>query len=128
MLTSFLHRIASYPAMYVLIQRFAGHEVVDENMRRSMDRVSTEQQLSILDVGGGTGKGGRLWSREASYICLEIDPLKLAAIANNSAKGNGVLADATKIPFGNGVFDVVVCCLVAHHISDMRLPFLLQDL
>src|SRR5579859_4154810 len=127
MVTSFLHQIASYPVIYDWIQRLAGHEVIDEHLRRSLDRVVTQEQLSILDVGGGTGKGRRLWSSQSSYICLDNDPVKLSPLVRNPAQGSGLLADATRMPLGSGVFDVVVCCLVSHHISDLRFPFLLAE-
>jgi ubiquinone/menaquinone biosynthesis C-methylase UbiE len=81
-----------------------------------------KNRLSLLEVAAGAGfvpqAAGRAVARRG--IELQITLLDRAASHLNNGAANGVgrvAADALALPFGDGSFDMVGCCLFAHHLS-----------
>lgn len=69
----------------------------------------------VLEVGGGrSGMGGRLYP-DAHVVTADIDPAHAASANLNSSF---VCADARKLPFAAGAFDVVSLFDVLEHIGD----------
>lgn len=115
MLTRVLHSIVAQPAVYDMVQTLVGAKAV----RRRLDaRIAPMRGARlVLDIGGGTGLVGALWSESSRYICLDIDPLKLKGFAAKNPSGIALLADATLIPIASASVDVVLCTNVTHHLS-----------
>lgn len=80
----------------------------------------------VLDVGGGTGQVAELLPAGCSYVCLDVDMLKLK---RHQAKGNGsgLLADAKRIPLSDGTVDFLTCLAVTHHLADEELDSFLRE-
>jgi hypothetical protein len=79
-------------------------------------------QLSLLEVAAGAGFVPQAAARgvRRSGIELKVTLLDRAASHLNNGDSNGmgrVSADALALPFGDASFDLVSCCLFAHHLS-----------
>jgi SAM-dependent methyltransferase len=75
----------------------------------------------ILDVGCGDGQVSRLAWKLGAELVIGVDPTwNQVSVAHE--RGGGALyakAGAAALPFGDGVFDAVVACLVFEHIRDV---------
>ena len=78
----------------------------------------------VLDVAGGSGRLGRHLAERASFaVIADLTPEMLATGAASAAKdGAGNLlfteGDATRLPFPEAQFDVVVSRFAFHHLDD----------
>jgi ubiquinone/menaquinone biosynthesis C-methylase UbiE len=116
MLTRLIHRIVANPRVYDLVQLLAGASVVRDRLARRLRSLAPGSR--IADVGGGTGAARQAVPPDAKYLCLDIDPLKLRGFARNHPDDFAVLADATRMPLGDGSLDAIVFMFVAHHLDD----------
>jgi SAM-dependent methyltransferase len=74
---------------------------------------------SALDVGCGTGAlAARLAA--AGYAVTGVDPSEgMLAVLRERAPGvRAVAGSGTRLPFGDGAFDLVLCVAVMHHVAD----------
>jgi ubiquinone/menaquinone biosynthesis C-methylase UbiE len=80
----------------------------------------------VLDIGAGTGLLALLLARKAAeVIALDVTPemlLRAAERINAAGVRNISLieAEASKLPFGDGVFDLVTSRTAFHHFTDPR--------
>jgi ubiquinone/menaquinone biosynthesis C-methylase UbiE len=79
----------------------------------------------VLEVGCGIAIDGRyLASHGARYQAVDLsrESLRLAAahFAMKALRGGFANADATRLPFADGSFDVVMSIGVLHHVPDME--------
>ena len=78
----------------------------------------------VLDVAGGNGQLGRYLAERAAFAIIpDLTPEMLAtgaAAARDAGTRNVVFAegDATRLPFADGQFDVVVSRFAFHHFDD----------
>ncbi len=78
----------------------------------------------MLDVAGGSGRLGRYLAERASFaVIADLTPEMLATGAASAAEedAHNVLfteGDATRLPFPDAQFDVVVCRFAFHHLDD----------
>ncbi len=78
----------------------------------------------VLDVAGGSGRLGRYLAERASFaVIADLTPEMLATGAVSAAEegARNVLfteGDATRLPFPDAQFDVVVCRFAFHHLDD----------
>ena len=89
------------------------------------------RSLSILDVGAGDGSLGTAVSAWAArrgwdWRVVNID-CSLPALRLNE-RGLNVLGSATRLPFRSGTFDVVLASQMAHHLTDVEVKQLLQEI
>jgi ubiquinone/menaquinone biosynthesis C-methylase UbiE len=88
--------------------------------------------LSLLEVAAGAGyvpqaAGTRLLK---SGVHLQVTLLDRAHSHLKNSTGNGTLAvagDALALPFADGSFDLVSCCLFAHHLEPKELLQFVND-
>jgi SAM-dependent methyltransferase len=125
MLAEILHRVVTYPAVYDAVQNLAGTATLDRRFGATLGALPA--QPVILDVGGGTGLPTSLWPVGATYVCLDIDPLKLAAFRRKRLRGTPLCGDATHLPLRSGSLDLVVCKNVCHHLTDHDVPGLFRE-
>ncbi|MDA8266557.1 MAG: class I SAM-dependent methyltransferase [Actinomycetota bacterium] len=75
----------------------------------------------ILDLGTGEGQlARRLVESDSRRVVVGLDS-SAAQLANARAEGGGpswVRAAGERLPFADGSFDAVVCCLVIEHAAD----------
>lgn len=88
------------------------------------DMIGDAQALGVLDVGCGTGRHAlRLAEQGAQVVGLEPSPGMLAR-ARAEARDKGLDVDLREgaidaLHAGLGQFDLVLCCLVLSHVSDL---------
>jgi SAM-dependent methyltransferase len=125
MLTDVLHRVVANPTVYDVVQFLAGSAYLDRRLAANLGDL--DPRPLILDVGGGTGLPPSLWPAGATYVCLDIDPVKLAGFRRKDRPGAPLRADATHLPVRSASVDLVVCKDVSHHLSDAQLPVLFGE-
>jgi ubiquinone/menaquinone biosynthesis C-methylase UbiE len=79
----------------------------------------------VLEVGCGNGNGTRLirkYFRPGRISAVDLDPrmLRLARRLNSHPSVDFSLADASRLPFGDGQFDAVFDFGIVHHIPEWR--------
>lgn len=71
----------------------------------------------VLEIGSGPGRTTDwLLPRVGSLAAVELDEHDAAALAARLPQVDARRADATDLPFENGVFDAVVCFTMLHHV------------
>ena len=125
MLTKILHSFVANPWVYEQVRRLAGSRHID---RRLATHIAPLRAASlVLDVGEGTGVLRALWLPTCTYVCLDIDRLKLQSFLKKCPGGNALLCDASQAPLRNGSVDVVLRTLVSHHVPDEMLARLIRE-
>jgi ubiquinone/menaquinone biosynthesis C-methylase UbiE len=81
--------------------------------------------LSLLEVAGGAGDVPRAVTEQLQPRGIRIEASLLdRAISHLKHRNNGirpVAGDALALPFSDGSFDLVSCCLFAHHLKPEEL-------
>ena len=90
-----------------------------EESREALDPLSLSDRERILDAGAGTGELARVLDEESpgKVVCLDADP-ELLAVAREETGLEAVVGDATRPPFSNGSFDLVVCQALLVNLPD----------
>lgn len=91
--------------------------------RRLLDGFPFRAGSRVLEVGGG--EGGNLRNllderrvRPRLIVGLDLFPRKLTFAASQVPEAAFVCADATRLPFAEGAFDVVLCRDLLHHLPE----------
>jgi len=78
------------------------------------------RRLSLLEIASGAGDVPRQASKRLRRDGVQVDVTLLdRATSHLKARGNGIRAaagDARLLPFADASFDLVSCCLFAHHL------------
>ena len=111
---------AEYERMYRLEESywwFVGRHRMVEALMRSRFGVSCDITRAILDIGCGTGAMSARLASWGSVISADFSPLALQFSRRRNLR-RLVGADAMKLPFASGVFDVVVAMDMLEHLPD----------
>ena len=76
-------------------------------------------KLRILDVGSGTGTNIPMLKQFGDVYVIDNDENALKLVSNNLIKEK-MFADATRIPYSENFFDIVVITDVLEHVEDDR--------
>lgn len=77
--------------------------------------------LRVLDVGCGTGQSRRIYrDRSSAYAGIDLSLGALRLARRRFADSSWLRADALRLPFRSGSFDVVAFSSVLHHVPDRR--------
>jgi len=107
---------------------------LDRRWRRRAARTATEEGgRLVLDVCAGTGDmaeelAARLPDPAARIVALDFSPAMLAGLASKTkfaARGAAVQADAGRLPFPDGIFDVVTVSFAGRNLN--RSPVILRE-
>jgi ubiquinone/menaquinone biosynthesis C-methylase UbiE len=82
------------------------------------------RSLSLLEVAAGTGELPELVRSRLQKLRIEVEVTLLDRAASHLRPTNGsvaVVGDALALPFADASFDVVSCCLFAHHLDPSEL-------
>jgi ubiquinone/menaquinone biosynthesis C-methylase UbiE len=125
MVTGLLHRIVAQPRVYDACQFAAGATYLRRRLGRAIAPLAGSR--FVIDIGGGTGGSRELWGAATRYVCLDLDPMKLAGYVAKNPGGLALLGDATELPVADRSVDAVVCTLVTHHLTDVQLDRMLAE-
>jgi len=89
--------------------------------RRFQAAVPGAAKLRVLDVGCGTGQSRRIYqARSSRYAGIDLSLSALALARGRPGGSWWMQADALRLPFRDGIFDLVAFSSVLHHVSDRR--------
>lgn len=113
------------PWVYDQVQLLAGVRYVHHRLATQIAPLSAGSLA--LDFGGGTGILRSLVPFTCTYVCLDIDMLKLRGFLSKYPDGIALFADASQAPIKSDTVDIVLCTSVAHHIPDGVLTRLISE-
>jgi SAM-dependent methyltransferase len=109
----------------VFVNRKGRELRIEALARRLLLSLDLSAKTDLLDIGCGTGAASRYvaTNAELTVTAIDVDPDQIA-LARERAKGiqgiRFIEADATKMPFRAGEFDVVLSFMALHHIPNWR--------
>jgi ubiquinone/menaquinone biosynthesis C-methylase UbiE len=108
---------ASLTDMQTLNRWFGGEATSLKLLRRVLARTG-KTRLRVLETGAGFGEVP-IKARNVLEGCgIQLEVTLLDRVEAHLGKGaRGVVGDALALPFRDGAFDVVSCCLFAHHLE-----------
>jgi ubiquinone/menaquinone biosynthesis C-methylase UbiE len=92
------------------------------------NRIATRRKVRVLDVGTGLGQNTAFLLRHLSNNSeiWTVDPSEevlagaRASLGRKASRVNFVQANAERLDFADGFFDVVVSVMVLHHVEDAQ--------
>jgi|SRR5271154_5170963 len=109
------------------VNRWFGGVSTTRRMVERAAEASGVNHLSLLEVAAGSGEVPEIvrWKLARRGITLDVTLLDRARShlpdAKFSLANRSIVADAFALPFGDGTFDLVSCCLFAHHLDQQQL-------
>ena len=121
-----------------LVNRYAGdNRALRKTLLRDIEK-SDLRELSVLDVGAGSGELLRAIARfsnrkkrQAQLFGLELNARSARAIAEESknfTEIEAVRGDAFDLPFADDAFDYAICSLFTHHFADENIVRILEEM
>ena len=93
------------------LQHFAGYIALTRRFAPAGAR--------ILDIGAGAGQAARAFAESGMRpIATDVSPLFLAAARRADPALQALAADAARLPFRDGSFDVVAGCELVEHLAE----------
>lgn len=110
------------------INRWFGGTGTTLRMVEEVARSTRKTSLSLLEVAAGSGEVAATSRQrlEERGIHVEVTLLDRSR-AHVGNGGRSVVGDALALPFGDNSFDLVSCCLFAHHLSPPQLACFAND-
>jgi hypothetical protein len=110
------------------LNRWFGGVATTQALIERVARLTKKNRLSVLEVAAGFGEVPRIVGQRLARRGVTLD-FTLLDCKRSHLNGNprSVVADALKLPFQDGSFDVVSCSLFAHHLSPAELSRFLRD-
>jgi ubiquinone/menaquinone biosynthesis C-methylase UbiE len=94
----------------------------DPVQQASLEALELTSNDRLLDVGCGTGAASRLAAQTAAFVTgVDLSPKMIAQANDLGGHLQNVrfeVADAERLPFGNGAFTAVLCSNSFHHYPD----------
>jgi uncharacterized protein YbaR (Trm112 family) len=118
------YAILGNPHVYDFQQKYCGAEPVLAKMRTELTEAV---DITLLDVGAGTGVMASLVSPTTRYIWLDNDTNKLRGLLSKRSECMAVLGDAARLPFRDSAVDWTLMIEVSHHIDDDLLDACLAE-
>ena len=98
-----------------------GHRIL---LRVLRDLASPRERFSVLDVGAASGDMGQCIREVFPNARVLLTDYRLAHLRNTALPR--VAADAFRLPFLPGTFDLVICSSVLHHFPDGQVVDLIR--
>jgi len=120
------------------VNRWFGGVSTTRKMVERVARVSGTHHLSLLEVAAGSGEVPELVKRKLARRGIVLDvtlldraqshlPRENASPSNRDGRSHSVVADAFALPFKDDAFDLVSCCLFAHHLNAQGLTQFVRE-
>ena len=113
------------PWLYDLIQSHVGGRQIVTRVAKELDEL---RAATVLDVGAGTGMVSGLVPRDARYLWLDNDPLKLRGLLKRPIDCYAVLCDAARLPVADDAVDWTSMIAVSHHLPGPALDVCLGEI
>lgn len=108
--------LVSRPVVYGIVQALAGQARVAARLNSAVAALGIGGAGgSVLDVGSAEGGFAARVGIDPVYI--DVDARPLLALRRRDAKSRAAAADASRLPFEDGAFDVTLCVAVSHHLA-----------
>lgn len=121
-----LQWLVARPRIYDLVQFMAGTSSLDARTASLISaKLDRQRRAVVIDVGGGTGLGRRIWPKNWLYVCVEPDPGKAVPAHEGDSR---VIGDGQCLPFGDHLAQAVMMRLVAHHLDDIQFEWTLGEI
>ncbi len=102
--------------------RWFGGTHTNLRMVEQVVRTTQAKSLSILEVAAGSGYVAHATKDALATRGIQLSITLLDRVASHvSNGGRSVVGDALALPFRDSSFDLVSCCLFAHHLSPEEL-------
>jgi ubiquinone/menaquinone biosynthesis C-methylase UbiE len=107
------------------INRWFGGNATTVSLLTDLAQRTGRQSLSLLEVAAGSGDVPKQARKKLQASGINLDLTLSDRVATHLQDLNGsrqasqraVIADALSLPFAGSSFDVVHCCLFAHHLA-----------
>lgn len=91
----------------------------------SQSGIDLQKTSRVLDIGCGVGFVARYLNDRygVEVVGIDVDPEQISCAEEYSGQDKGLhfaVADATKLPFEDNHFDLVLSFMVIHHIGDWK--------
>lgn len=85
-----------------------------------LNEIELKDKAEILDVGCGTGKILKLISNKCDIngYGIDVEENMIKEAKEKCPNMNIQVSNSDKIPFENGKFDVLTCCMAYHHFDN----------
>jgi ubiquinone/menaquinone biosynthesis C-methylase UbiE len=108
------------------INRWFGGNATTQSLIRHVARKIDAQVLSLLEVAAGAGAVAQEARTDLQREGIRLDVTLLDRVASHvgncsASQTWAVAGDALALPFKDGSFDLVSCCLFAHHLAPQEL-------
>jgi ubiquinone/menaquinone biosynthesis C-methylase UbiE len=110
------------------INSWFGGNATAVSMLSYLAEATGRRSLSLLEVAAGSGDLPNIAQEELRKSGIALDVTLLDRVNNHLGTGNSngtsnraVVADALCLPFADSSFDVIHCCLFAHHLAPEEL-------
>jgi len=122
------------------VNRWFGGVSTTRKMVERVARISGTNHLSLLEVAAGSGEVPELVKQKLALRGIVLDVTlsdraqshlprerENASALNHDDRNHSVVADAFALPFEDGAFDLVSCCLFAHHLNAQQLTQFVRE-
>ena len=120
------------------VNRWFGGVATTRKMVERVAQVSGMKHFSMLEVAAGSGEVPEMVRRKLARRGITLDATLLDrawshlhgeehAEASHAGLSLGVVGDALALPFRDEAFDLVSCCLFAHHLSPHQLAQFVRE-
>ena len=100
------------------LNRWFGGEATSLALLREVIARTRQTKLRILETGAGFGEVPLKARSVLLRSGIQVEVTLLDRVEAHMGRGaQGVVGDALALPFCDGAFDVVSCCLFAHHLE-----------
>jgi ubiquinone/menaquinone biosynthesis C-methylase UbiE len=120
------------------VNRWFGGVTTTQKMVERVAQATGMNHLSLLEVAAGSGEVPDLIERRLARSGIILNatlldrahshlPTENSSEENHPPGSRSVVADAFAMPFADGAFDLVSCCLFAHHLSPQQLAQFVRE-
>ncbi len=120
------------------VNRWFGGVATTQMMVERVAQANGLNRLSLLEVAAGSGEVPEMVRQKLARRGIALETTLLDRAQSHLPTGNSrdthligrsrsVVADAFALPFGDGSFDLVSCCLFAHHLSPEQLAQFVRE-
>jgi ubiquinone/menaquinone biosynthesis C-methylase UbiE len=110
------------------VNRWFGGVATTQKMVQRVAEASGTKHLSLLEVAAGSGEVPEFVQRKLVRRGITLDVTLLdRARSHLPPENRSVVGDALVLPFSDGAFDLVSCCLFAHHLHAHQLTQFVRE-